>query len=140
MNSHAYQDFRIIGFDGTLNFEPQFGALEFTDGPGLKIYDSQDARRRMAARRFDFPVYPSVFVAWDNTPRRRHDGLVFHGSTPEGYAESLEAAVRSVEGRCFEERLVFINSWNEWGEGNHLEPDLRHGLSFLEATASANRA
>jgi lipopolysaccharide biosynthesis protein len=140
LNSHVNQDFRIVGFDGTLNFEPQFGALDFIDGPGLRIYDDREARRRMVARRFDFPVHPSVFVAWDNTPRRGQGGIIIHGSTPEAFSASLEAAIRSVEGLPHEERLVFINAWNEWGEGNHLEPDLRHGLGFLEAASRVNRA
>jgi lipopolysaccharide biosynthesis protein len=81
-----------------------------------------------------------VFVAWDNTPRRGHGGIIIRGSTPEAFSASLEAAVRSVEGLPHEERLVFINAWNEWGEGNHLEPDLRHALGFLEGAGRVNRA
>jgi hypothetical protein len=56
-----------------------------------------------------------------------------HGSTPELYEEWLAA----VHGRTPADGLVLINAWNEWAEGAHLEPDLRHGDAYLKATARA---
>jgi lipopolysaccharide biosynthesis protein len=140
LNSHADLDFRELGLDGTLNFEPQFGALPGPTDPGLKLYDYAQARERMAARKKGFPVYPCIFVRWDNTPRRGGDGIVFLNSSPERFAAGLSECVRAVLSRPFDDRLVFLNAWNEWAEGNHLEPDLKYGLQYLEVVRRVNRA
>lgn len=138
LNSHADKDFKELGFDGTLNFEPQFGALPGPTEPGLKIYDYTQARRRMTNRKKDFPTYPCIFVRWDNTPRRGENGIVFVNSTPEAFGAGLRNVIESVQDRPFDDRLVFVNAWNEWAEGNHLEPDLKFGLRYLEAVRTAN--
>ncbi len=84
----------------------------------------------------EFPVIPSVFVGWDNTPRRRKHGSVVINYSPDRFRERLNAGVEASLGKPFQERLVFINAWNEWAEGNHLEPDQKHGLAYLEAVKS----
>jgi lipopolysaccharide biosynthesis protein len=138
LNSHVDMDFRDIGFDGTLDFEPQFGALSGPTEPGLKIYDYSQARQRMRNRKKSFPVYPCIFARWDNTPRRGKNGIVFVNSTPEAFGSGLQEIIDSVMDKPFDERLVFVNAWNEWAEGNHLEPDLKYGLRYLEAVKGAN--
>lgn len=85
-----------------------------------------------------FPLYPCIFVAWDNSPRRGENGIIIVNSSPEAFEAGLKKIIQSVEIRPKEERLVFINAWNEWAEGNHLEPDLRHGVGYLEAVKRAN--
>jgi lipopolysaccharide biosynthesis protein len=78
-------------------------------------------------------VYPGVYPNWDNTPRCASRGLVLHGSTPGKFRVHLRAAIDEVRTLPSDERLVFVKSWNEWAEGNHLEPDQRFGLGYLEA-------
>jgi lipopolysaccharide biosynthesis protein len=85
---------------------------------------------RPEARRTDF--YPTLIPNWDNTPRSGANGLVLHGSTPELFRAHLHATLEQVKHKSAEHRLIFIKSWNEWAEGNHLEPDLRFGRSYLE--------
>ena len=80
---------------------------------------------------------PCVLPNWDNTPRSGRRGAVLHGSTPALFREMVERAVDAVAGRPADERLVFVKSWNEWAEGNHLEPDLRYGMGYLEALRDA---
>lgn len=77
--------------------------------------------------------YPSVINAWDNTPRSGVNGLVFHGSTPKLFCKALRKAFDLSRLQPTEQRLVFLKSWNEWAEGNHLEPDLKDGHGYLEA-------
>ena len=132
VNAHADLDFRDLGFDGTVDFEPHLGAVADPLADGLEVVDYAQARRKMWRPRA-FPVYRTVLVGWDNTPRRGEDGVVFDNSTPEVFEQALRATVTSAADLPFEERLVFLNAWNEWAEGNHLEPDRRHGLEFLEA-------
>jgi hypothetical protein len=93
--------------------------------------------RFAASATCEIPVvtsYPCVFSNWDNTPRRGSKGLVLLGARPAMFAEYLERAVRHVEHRQDEDRLIFIKSWNEWAEGNYLEPDLASGRTLLVAT------
>ena len=139
-NSHADRDYRELGFDATLEFEPQLGLLPGPTEPGLKIYDYAFARRRMMGRKRTFPTFPSMFVGWDNTPRRGENGIVFINSTPAEFEAGLREIVRDVSIKPYDERIVVINAWNEWAEGNHLEPDLRFALGYLEAVKRVNAA
>lgn len=75
---------------------------------------------------------------WDNTARRKRDGRILIGSTPQLYKAWLTAALKQTRQRYKgDEQIVFINAWNEWAEGCHLEPDLRYGRGYLEATKQA---
>jgi hypothetical protein len=80
-----------------------------------------------------------MMVGWDNTPRRGADAIVLTDSSPEVFEQELHDVVTSVMDRPFDDRLVFINAWNEWAEGNHLEPDRRHGLAYLDAVDRVTR-
>jgi hypothetical protein len=75
---------------------------------------------------------PCVYPNWDNTPRSGRRGLVLTGSSPEAFRPHLRDAVTRVARLPENERLVWIKSWNEWAEGNYLEPDLAHGREWLE--------
>lgn len=76
---------------------------------------------------------PCVYPNWDNTPRSGRRGLVLTGSSPELFARHVRHGVARLADRRPDERLLWVKSWNEWAEGNHLEPDLRHGRGWLEA-------
>jgi hypothetical protein len=78
-------------------------------------------------------VQPCVYPNWDNTPRSGRRGIVLQGATPDGFRENVRQAAVSVAHRPADERLLWVKSWNEWAEGNHLEPDLRFGHGWLEA-------
>lgn len=80
----------------------------------------------------DFMDYPCVLPNWDNTPRTGMNGLVFHGATPELFRCHLGEAFSKVADHAPENKILFIKAWNEWAEGNHLEPDLKFGRGFLE--------
>ncbi|GAB4438544.1 MAG: glycoside hydrolase family 99-like domain-containing protein [Rhodocyclaceae bacterium] len=99
----------------------------------LSIYDYEEVLPiLLRSKPADWPDYPLVLPNWDNTPRSGMRGLVLHGSTPELFRVHLREALRRVEERPPEERIVFVKAWNEWAEGNHLEPDLRWGHGYLE--------
>jgi lipopolysaccharide biosynthesis protein len=79
--------------------------------------------------------YPCVTPMWDNTARRRERGAaIFHGSTPDLYRRWLQDAVARFAPPSPDEKFLFINAWNEWAEGNHLEPCQRWGRAYLDAT------
>jgi hypothetical protein len=76
--------------------------------------------------------YPWIYTDWDNTPRCGTDGWLFDGATPEKFGELCVRAFKSPENTPPEERFVILRSWNEWAEGNYLEPDNRYGTDYLE--------
>jgi lipopolysaccharide biosynthesis protein len=77
--------------------------------------------------------YPCVAPGWDNSPRKKKCSII-KNNTPEKYSFWLNAACKRVIGNEKDEQIVFINAWNEWGEGCHLEPDLKNGRAYLNAT------
>jgi glycosyl transferase family WbsX len=78
-------------------------------------------------------AYPCVIPDWDNSPRSGARGFILYGSTPTLFRRHLEEAVQLVEERDAEDRIVFVKSWNEWAEGNYLEPDRKFGHQYLDA-------
>jgi hypothetical protein len=80
----------------------------------------------------EFENYPCIFSNWDNTPRSGVRGRVFYGSTPELFRIHLKEALEKVDEKTPEKRIIFIRSWNEWAEGNYLEPDQRFGKAYLK--------
>lgn len=76
--------------------------------------------------------YPCVIPNWDNTPRSGQNGLVLTDSSPELFREHFQKAMALAMSLPSDRRLLFIKSWNEWAEGNYLEPDQRYGYQYLE--------
>jgi lipopolysaccharide biosynthesis protein len=78
--------------------------------------------------------YPTAIPNWDNSARSGKKGVIFHRSEPEKYRQHLKQVVASVSHVSAEHRLVFLKSWNEWAEGNYLEPDRQFGDRYLTVT------
>ena len=86
----------------------------------------------------NFTLFRGVMPSWDNTARRQEKGTIFAHSDPQLYCRWLHRAVLQARHHPnLDERLIFINSWNEWAEGAHLEPDDRYGYAWLDATRLA---
>jgi hypothetical protein len=75
----------------------------------------------------------SLIPDFDNTPRSGINGLVLHGSTPELFRRQVRKVMSIGLDVPLERRLVFLKSWNEWAEGNYMEPDVRFNRAYLEA-------
>jgi len=80
---------------------------------------------------------PCVWPNWDDTPRRHRDGVVAVSSSPERFERQVLGAVDIARRAPASEQMILIKSWNEWAEGNYLEPDQQFGLGWLEALARA---
>lgn len=147
-----------VGFDAAVEFAPDWRTLDsflfrspmFLQAikwgllPQLYQQQSITTYERLVRRMLAKPDVPYVRFrcatpGFDNSARRTEKGAaVYVGSTPERYGQWLSSLVqKTITHRAGDERIVFINAWNEWGEGNHLEPDRRFGLGFLEATRQA---
>ena len=139
----------IYGFDAAVEFPPNA-----TQPPNVsekvKLLDDEFAGqvhdwtiyldRSAQYAKPPYKLFRGVCPSWDNTARRKKRSTSFINSSPRGYQEWLYNAIRNtVEGHeQADERLVFINAWNEWAEGAHLEPDQRYGYGYLEATRMAS--
>jgi len=80
---------------------------------------------------------PLVAPNWDHSPRSKNNGIILTDSNPIYFKNVLKDAIQSVNQKPNEKKIIIIKSWNEWGEGNHLEPDLKYGNGFLEAIKKA---
>ncbi len=82
-------------------------------------------------------VIPSIAPNWDHSPRSGRKSIILVKSKPEYFKEIAKRAIQIVSKKPKEKQLVFIASWNEWGEGNYMEPDLQYGKGYIEALKSA---
>ncbi len=107
-----------------------------------KIFDYENIVQYYLQRpKPEYRRFYDVMLAWDNTARHRRSATIFHNVTAELYKRWLSGAIyRTMLENAGEERLLFINAWNEWAEGSYLEPDLRYGRRFLDATLEAKES
>lgn len=100
------------------------------------IYDYKDYCEYFVPTHASGLAIPCVLPNWDNTPRSGSRGVVLKGSTPELFTKQLRQASDRANSRSAPDNLIFIKSWNEWAEGNHLEPNKYFGFKYLEAVIS----
>jgi len=117
--------------------ERNFGALiNRLIGDGVRLPERRDYRHMVATVLDRLPpgprFHPCVMPNWDNTPRSGPRGLVFEHAEPEVFDLYLAKALDRVNDRPPEHRLIFLKAWNEWAEGNYVEPDQRRGMAWLE--------
>jgi hypothetical protein len=98
---------------------------------------SELAELEMTAPDPPYIRFPGITPGWDNTARRKRNALVLVNSTPDLYEHWLRGITARMTPPSPEENFVFVNAWNEWAEGNHLEPSQRWGRAYLEAHARA---
>ena len=78
-------------------------------------------------------VYPQLLAGWDRSPRSGRKAIVYYNDTPENFEKAAKKAVECVENKTPEHRIIFLNSWNEWGEGAYMEPDLKYGKGKINS-------
>jgi lipopolysaccharide biosynthesis protein len=150
-------DPRVLGLDLSIEFSPDWRRLggqyhvttkaRFAMALGLlskgyarhSVHDYDLMVQRALSK--PTPAYPflrCVTPGFDNTARRPNGATIVVNSSPSKYGEWLQKTVAwTAENNPANRQVVFINAWNEWAEGNHLEPDLLHGRAYLEATRDA---
>jgi hypothetical protein len=103
------------------------------------VYSYRAANRVLTGpegRRAD--VFPSLIPRWDHTPRSGRRGFVLNSSTPDLFREQIRTVRKQTEQKEEELRIVFLKSWNEWGEGNYIEPDSLWGKQYLQVLKEEN--
>jgi len=144
------------GFDFGFQFQPSFGTQShgITYGTTLLkrikrrirkklklsvksfnyFYDYTNYTKIQIKLGFKNNIYPGITPMWDNSARRKEHPFILHNSTPEKYKEWLMHIKNNYPWNNVPENYLFINAWNEWAEGNHLEPCQKWGTQYLEAT------
>lgn len=103
-----------------------------------QILDYRDIVENKKYFKYDLPqLYRAVMPMWDNTARRNNKGMIFENASPNLYKQWLKDVISEAKNKDLEENIVFINAWNEWGEGTYLEPDKKYGYAYLQATKEA---
>ncbi|MGD8960728.1 MAG: glycoside hydrolase family 99-like domain-containing protein, partial [Desulfobacteraceae bacterium] len=136
------------GFDAAVEFPPNNSAPpDITESVtplaadfGCTVYDWKVLVERSAHyKRSGYNLFRGVCPSWDNTPRRKSNATIFLNNSPMLYQRWLANAIRDTQKyrSNLDERLIFVNAWNEWAEGAYLEPDERCGYAYLEATRMA---
>jgi lipopolysaccharide biosynthesis protein len=136
-----------LGFDAAVEFPPHGLRADLANdrvdlvNPDYvgDVWDYVSAAKDAVARPAPpYPLFRGVMPGWDNTPRLQNNGQIFVNTHPDNYRRWLAAIVMQARERHPpERRFVFVNAWNEWAEGCHLEPDLAYGRGYLEATLAA---
>lgn len=147
--TYGFYDYRQVGFDDAVEFPPNY-YLNFCrrmtselqilnpDFNGQVFDYAALVKSRGFVKYVMFNPFKTVFPNWDNTARRPDGPVAFFGSTPDLYKEWLlyvSLFTKLKKGK--DEQFVFINAWNEWAEGAHLEPDRKYGYAYLQATREA---
>jgi|GEM_PF-3615331 len=135
-----------FGLDASVEFPPHnMGDPEYvpdttvhSDFSGMIFNYNTEVLKYVGRELPSHTHYHTVMPAWDNTARKQNRAYIFDQSTPEAYQAWLEASLQKTrEHLGSAQRVLFINAWNEWAEGAHLEPDQRYGHRYLEATRNA---
>lgn len=136
------------GFDTLMSFPPhnlewtwkQHEGLEVRPGYAGNIFEyralAENSMERFGQRK-DEQLFPGVMIGFDNTARRPDASDMWYGSNPYTFRRWLASVLVTVMERPREDRIVFINAWNEWAEGTVLEPTDKYGLTFLQAVRDA---
>jgi lipopolysaccharide biosynthesis protein len=153
---HEQQDPALTGFDAAVEFQPDWSRLGWPLQRGRKwqlarklglsepayvdnkIFEYSEIVEAMLAKpRSEYKRYPCVTPSWDNTARRKTDAIILRNANPETYEYWLKTVIQRSLADPSSDQIVFINAWNEWAEGNHLEPCQKWGHAYLEATRRA---
>jgi len=82
---------------------------------------------------------PAIVPNWDNSSRFGSKSVILHDSTPELFRVHVKDVLTRIAHKPYENRLAFIKSWNEWAEGNYMEPDLKYGRAYLQVIKDENK-
>ncbi|SEW09195.1 glycoside hydrolase family 99-like domain-containing protein [[Clostridium] fimetarium] len=126
--------------DATLYMEPGRSKELFKQQSGNSVYEIDYEtiwNKILNTRKPTLKTYLGAFVGYDDTPRRGVEGTVITGTTPQKFAHYLTELM--AQNTAWGNELVFLNAWNEWGEGMYLEPDQKHEYEYLEAIPYAKK-
>ena len=151
-SAKVYQDILSLGFDAINSFGKPRAEMIY-DGrvmslikkwlhlhipflPAIK-YDYPKVMKHLFAPEDSWAnIFPSIIPGWDRSPRVGTEEGVYINATPENFENHIRQALEVISQKDDEHRILFLRAWNEWAEGNYVEPDLKYGHGFLDAIAN----
>jgi len=126
---------QLLGLDGAIDMRIPLPARSWVadSSVGVIMDHAEIAHLEIPRREPGLRTFPCIGPSWDNTPRLGARGVVYVNSSPELFAENVRRAALFLADDPPQQRLLFVKAWNEWAEGNHLEPDRKYGHQWLEA-------
>jgi lipopolysaccharide biosynthesis protein len=143
--THGNEDYSRFGFDSGVEFPPH-NLHTANINKQIKFYAPfrgnlmkyAEIAQSYLDKKYSTPrVFKGVFPSWDNTARVKERALIVLDGTPENYEYWLASTIDLVAASDKGGEMIFINAWNEWAEGCHLEPDRTFHHGFLQATRNA---
>ena len=153
MDNFIYEPAEKVGFSAAVHFHPDYRYMQkqlpgfwerLLQKLGIKVslrlnhhvedYENYNDKIIKLNKTVSKTVFPGVTPMWDNTARKSQGGIIFKDSTPEKYRKALQESINNYSPENESENFFFINAWNEWAEGNHLEPCQKWGHAYLDAT------
>lgn len=148
-SADIYNEFINLGFDG-INSSGKSRAEMIYDGMIKRNirFALQKKMPFLPTLKYDYPkvvkhffapedtwqnVYPSILPQWDRSPRAGNSEGVYVNSTPNNFKTHIKDALKVISNKPNEHKILFLRSWNEWAEGNYVEPDQKYGHGFLNA-------
>lgn len=134
------------GFDAASEFPPNDGDMALNIDNSFRHNESvintidwnHYLIRTYNYKNVGYKLFRCIMPSWDNSPRKKHESYALINSDPAYFQTMAENAFEyTSRNHTDEEKIVFVNAWNEWGEGCHLEPDKKYGCSWLEAIKNA---
>jgi len=102
-------------------------------GVALSRYEYKDVMKNLSTEDdYREDVYPTIIPGFDRSARAGRKGVIYDNATPEHFGTHVSDVLSYVKKKQDEHKVIFLQSWNEWGEGNYMEPDLRYGHGFLD--------
>ena len=147
--THGNRDYLSDVFDGGVEFPPHnlSGSnlnchIKFHQSFHGNVMEFKNIAESYLAHKYNsLNIFHTVFPSWDNTARTGNRALIVSNGTPANYEYWLAETIRKTSRQYGDqERFIFINAWNEWAEGCHLEPDQKYQKQFLEATLRAKES
>ena len=107
--------------------------LKFGIQLGLNKHDFKECYRYLLSKEAQREnIFPTMVAGYDRSPRAGNKAQLFYNFTPETWQNHVKDALALVSGKDYEHRVVFLKSWNEWGESNYMEPDIKYGSALLD--------
>jgi hypothetical protein len=82
-------------------------------------------------------IYPTIIPNWDRSPRAGNRAIIWYKYNPTDFKKQVQKAISMIQHKPYEHRILFLMAWNEWGEGNYMEPDLEFGHGYIDALKEA---
>lgn len=146
--SKRFSEYYDMGFDAVNSINLKYA--EFKTGGKIKKAIQSVLRKKFSGlfiEKYDYEkiinnlytpidcgerVYPQLVSGWDRSPRSGANAIIYYNSTPDTFRKNVKKALECVKNKEEQHKIIFLNSWNEWGEGAYMEPDLRYGKGFID--------